>query len=110
MTGEAAEERVNPHGGENAGRRKDAEDATRIVTIAICEAVRRADGDWEITREEITLRAPQGQALLDRAWRSAREIIAENWAAVEEVAARLLERGRLTGEEVAAIDARRRPG
>jgi hypothetical protein len=111
MAGIFAECQVNPHPREwQEAAGDDMEDMRRVARLAICESVREDDGQFLFTPEGIRQGRPRMRALRDRAMAATVQLIDEHWPAIEQVAARLLERGRLTGAEVATIvAANRRP-
>jgi hypothetical protein len=103
MTGNMAEARVNHRLAECNGHEADMRDASRVAVVAICEATERGDGRLEITPEEIERNAVRLQALWERATSAAARLIDAHWPAIERVAALLLQRESLAGDEVAAI-------
>jgi hypothetical protein len=103
--GALAESTVNPHvkDREYDGHRMDVESANRVAFLSICEATTGADGLREITREERMRNVDRVQAISDRGLVAAAKLVQTYRPAIEEVAALLLKRKRLTGAEVAAI-------
>jgi hypothetical protein len=104
LAGIFTECQINPHNREwQEAAGDDMEDMGRVERLAICESVREDDGHFVFTPEGIQRGAPRMLALRERAMAATMQLIEEHWPAIEQVAARLLERGRLTGAEVAAI-------
>jgi hypothetical protein len=103
--GPLAESKVNPHvgDGEYEAHRLDLESNYRFAALSICNPTKGADGLREITREERERNFDRVQALCDRGLVAAAKLVQTYWPAIEEVAALLLKRKRLTGAEVAAI-------
>jgi hypothetical protein len=103
--GPLAESRVNPHvrDREYEAHRLDVESAYRFAVLSICNPTTGADGLREITREERMRNVDRVQALLHRGVVEAAKLVQTYRPAIEEVAALLLKRKRLTGTEVVAI-------
>ena len=61
--------------------------------------------DWDCALAAIT-RSPDPEGIdkeVENAFENTKQLVIENWQAVERVAAALLERGRLDGDEVRAL-------
>jgi ATP-dependent Zn protease len=81
----------------------DMKNARQVALVAICDLTETADGWLRLTREEKERKADRLRALLDRGKAEAAELVQTYRPAIEEVAALLLKRKRLTGAKVAAI-------
>jgi hypothetical protein len=105
MAGPLAEGMVNPHvkDREYDGHRMDVESANWVAFVSICDSTTGADGLQEITREERMRNVDRVQAVSHRGLVAAAKLVQTYRPAIEEVAALLLKRKRLTGAEVAAI-------
>jgi hypothetical protein len=103
MAGPIAESGVNPRIGEFDGHTEDVDGARRIAAFSICTLTRREDGNLEATSEELERNADRLQALWKRGVDAAAQLVDAHHPAIKRVAALLLERTSLTGDEVAAI-------
>jgi hypothetical protein len=105
MAGFLAESKVNPHVNDSEfdGHRVDVEDANWVAIVSICDSTKGADGFQVITREERERNDDRVQAVFRRGVVAAAKLVETYLPAIEEVAALLLKRKRLTGAEVAAI-------
>jgi ATP-dependent Zn protease len=102
MTGYFAEARVNDRAHECTGHIQDFAEARKVAAVAVCASIEK-DGRQEITLEEQERNRERLQVLFDRAKEAAARLVAEYWPAIKKVAALLLEREVLSGDEVTAI-------
>jgi len=97
LTGRAAENALgSPTTGSAQTMRQALDLARRIVSCGMVEG-------WDKNPDQAALR------LLDSAWKEAEAFVAANRAAIENVAAMLLFKGELTGDDVARLSAVGRP-
>jgi hypothetical protein len=105
MAGAFAEEKVNPQARGRDCNDLDIKHQHRLAMYAMCNPtkVKPIFGRllW-VPGEQKRIEGPVN-ALKESARTAAARIVAEHWSAIEEVAARLLERERLSGAEVADI-------
>jgi hypothetical protein len=104
LAGPLAEMAVNPglleSSGGDAG---DRNGARMIAAVAVCEAVECGAGRAEITPEELHRQGARIDGLMSAALAAACDLVNDNAPAIGLVAEALMERGRLSGAEVAAI-------
>lgn len=106
MSGIFAEARVNEAMVSNVPGPEDHPDLKRalgLATAAFCKLFTRDDICWDCIKSEILRNGEFVVPLYNSALEAAKGLLEDHWAAVRTVADLLLERGRLTGEEVAAL-------
>lgn len=102
MAGVAAERDVNPDATLEGSM--DWRDAWRFAVMAMCDHVIKPDGvTAHISEHEQQAKEPALRQALADAVRQAEALVAEHRVAVRRVAELLLRRGRVTGDEIAAV-------
>jgi ATP-dependent Zn protease len=103
MAGPIAEGHVNRHAMRHGGQVNDMEGARRVGAFAICPLIEGPDGRLEVTAEELQRNSDRLRVLWDRSIDDAFRLVDGHRKAIGTVAALLLERESLSGDEVAAI-------
>lgn len=102
MAGPAAEAQADPRCSLKMGHdAHDRQETYRTAAVALCGLVETPDG-YEVPREALKIRQGEIVALCCQAESVAEQFAAENRAAIEAVAAALIRKTSLTGDEVAA--------
>jgi hypothetical protein len=103
MAGPAAEAQVDRRYALKAGCDvRDRQDTYRAAAIALCGLVKTNDG-YEVPRDAKEALVVEGVALCNRAKAEATRFVIAYRAAIEAVAAALIRKTSLTGDEVAAL-------
>ena len=96
---------VNPCAHREKGYARDHEYARAMAAIAVCTPPETGDWCSELGLEELERNRPRAISLLEAACSATVRFVEDNWHAIEAVADRLFERKKLTGAEVAMIEA-----
>jgi ATP-dependent Zn protease len=86
----------------SAGARQDREDAKGMAIAALCETI-DVDGEKRVAHEELARKEDQINALVGSAIAATEQFLSVYWNSVTAVAALLMDREGLSGEDVAAI-------
>jgi hypothetical protein len=108
LVGVFAAAHVNPHVREDNGHQCDSEEARGIAALAVCGTT-IVDGIEVVDPAELARHQPRIKALLEAACLASIRFVEDNWTAIEAVADRLMERKKLSGDEVARIVAKNPP-
>jgi hypothetical protein len=109
MAGPLAEERINPSTFHTDGQDDDVSQVHRVAVAACCEPLVHPDGTTSFSAGEQRRSGARINELKRSANEEATRLVTDHWGAIERVADRLLERGSLSGTEVAEIVGGRSP-
>jgi hypothetical protein len=109
LVSRVAEGIVNPHVSEDGRHQHDVQVARGLATLAVCGSTTIVDGVEVVNLiepAELARDQPRIQALLEAACWASLRFVQDNWTAIEAVADRLMERRKISGDEVATIVAK----